>query len=146
MTNAGSPLRSRAIIAVHVLLEKENQYLLLRRFNTGYFDGAYSLPAGHVEEGESAQFAAKREALEEIGIDISGLEMLHVMHHKSDTVRIALFFIAKGWMGVPSNREPHKCDHLAWFPKRALPDNIVPYVRFALQEIEMKMTYSEYGW
>jgi 8-oxo-dGTP diphosphatase len=60
MTNAGSPQRSRAIIDVHVLLENENQYLLLRRFNTGYYDGAYSVPAGHVEEGESAQFASNR--------------------------------------------------------------------------------------
>jgi 8-oxo-dGTP diphosphatase len=146
MTHAGSTPRARAIVDVHVLFEREGKYLLLRRFNTGFCDGAYSLPAGHVEEGESACSAAKREAMEEVWVGVKDPEMVHMMHHKSDTVRISLFFKAKAWRDEPVNVEPHKCDHMAWFPKTRLPDNVVPYVRFALQQIEMSVSYSEYGW
>ena len=37
---------------VHVLLERGGQVLLMRRAGTGFFDGLYSLPGGHVEAGE----------------------------------------------------------------------------------------------
>jgi 8-oxo-dGTP diphosphatase len=146
MTHSGSTPRAGAIVDVHILFERDGKYLLLRRFNTGFCDGAYSLPAGHVEEGESACSAAKREALEEVGVGVTDAEMVHMMHHNSDTARISLFFKAKAWRDELVNGEPHKCDDMAWFPKNHLADNVVPYVRFALQHIEMNVSYSEYGW
>ena len=47
MRHAGIP------VGVHVLLERDGRVLLMRRAGTGFFDGLYSLPGGHVEEGES---------------------------------------------------------------------------------------------
>jgi ADP-ribose pyrophosphatase YjhB (NUDIX family) len=45
--------RFKLIAAVYLVLIKNNKILLLRRHNTGYFDGYYSLPAGHVEKEET---------------------------------------------------------------------------------------------
>lgn len=45
--------RFTTVVAVHLILIKENQVLLARRFNTGYEDGNFSVPAGHVDEHES---------------------------------------------------------------------------------------------
>lgn len=41
--------RYKFICAVYLLLIKENQILLLKRANTGYEDGKYSLVAGHMD-------------------------------------------------------------------------------------------------
>ncbi|CAM6534914.1 hypothetical protein CISECK367B_23450 [Citrobacter sedlakii] len=39
-------------IAVFVLLLKDNEICMLRRGNTGWMDGYFSLPAGGLEQGE----------------------------------------------------------------------------------------------
>ena len=57
-------------LAVYIIVRQQQRILLLQRKNTGFDDGKWSLPAGHVEEGESALTAAIREAEEEIGIVI----------------------------------------------------------------------------
>ena len=45
----------------------EWEILLHQRKNSGFFDGHYSLVAGHMENGETIHAAAIREAQEEIG-------------------------------------------------------------------------------
>ena len=44
-------------VAVHLFLIKKGKILLLRRFNTGYEDGNYSLVAGHVDGNEDVKSA-----------------------------------------------------------------------------------------
>jgi 8-oxo-dGTP diphosphatase len=75
-------LRNKAIPAVYLLLEKEGKILVACRANTGYLDGHYQVPAGHVEESELPTEALIREAKEEIGIDLkpNDLEFVHVSY------------------------------------------------------------------
>ncbi|WP_298603535.1 NUDIX hydrolase [Zoogloea sp.] len=119
---------------VHVLLERDGRVLLMRRAGTGFFDGLYSLPGGHVEEGESLRATAVREMREELGIELAedALAVLGVVHRRSDTNRIDFFLRAQAWLGEPRIAEPNKCDDLRWFAPDALPEAIVPYVRDAL--------------
>ena len=62
--------RNTIPITALLMLRKGNKVLLLRRFNTGYEDGNYCFPGGHVEKGEPIYKAMIREAKEEIGIEI----------------------------------------------------------------------------
>jgi 8-oxo-dGTP pyrophosphatase MutT (NUDIX family) len=120
---------------VHVLCEREGRVLLLRRAGTGFFDGLYSLPGGHVEQGESILQAAARELEEETGLQIApdDLGWLGIIHRRSDTNRIDFFLRALRWQGEPVLREPDKCSELGWFARNDLPENIVSYVKVALE-------------
>ncbi|CAI06561.1 predicted isopentenyl-diphosphate delta-isomerase [Aromatoleum aromaticum EbN1] len=108
--------------------------LLLRRAGTGFFDGLYSLPGGHVEPGESLLEAAVREMSEETGLCLhaDALEYVGVVHRRSDTNRVDFFVRAKRFTGEPQIREPDKCDGLGWFGRDGLPAATVPYIRAAL--------------
>src|SRR3989344_3618499 len=103
--------------------------LLSRRKNTGYRDGEYSLPAGHIEEGEYAIAAAIREAREETGVEIlpEDIRLAHMMYRMcADHDRADYFFEVRKWSGEISNPEPDKCDGLDWFSIRELPENVIP--------------------
>lgn len=126
--------------------EGEN-ILLSKRKNTGYHDGEYSLPAGHIEEEEYAQEAAIREAKEETGVDIlpEDLRMVHTMYRQcADHVRADYFFEAVKWSGELSNPEPEKCEALDWFPITKLPENVIPYIRTAIRHYYNGQVYSEF--
>lgn len=142
--------RHAIIPAVHLLLtDPQRGILLLRRANTGFFDEHYSVPAGHVEPGEPARRALAREVGEEIDlrIDPDQLRLRLTMHRRSgDAERVDFFFTAEQWDGRISNREPHKCDDLAWHPADDLPSNMVPYVRAAIEHFVKGLPYAEFGW
>jgi 8-oxo-dGTP diphosphatase len=134
---------------VHLLLVNDEGLVLFgRRKNTGFEDGAYHLPSGHLEAGESVVTALVREAKEEVGVTIAAeaVEFAHVMHNSSSGGRIAFFFTVRQWEGAPENREPDKCSELRWFPMDALPGQMIGYCRAALTQIAACAPFSVYGW
>jgi 8-oxo-dGTP diphosphatase len=132
----------------HLLLFRDSKVLLLRRHNTGYEDGNYSVVAGHIDGGETARAAMAREAWEEAGLRIApaDLQMCHVMHRRATDERVSFFFTTPHWGGEPHNREPDKCSELGWFAIDSLPDNLIPYVRQAIKQVMREEMYSEFGW
>ena len=142
-------MRETFPLAVHLFLERGNQVLLLRRFNTGYEDGNYSVAAGHVERGEDVYAAMLREAAEELGLTLrrEDLHAVQVMHRLTERgARVDYFFTCANWDGEPENREPGKCDELRWADRGALPENTVGYVRAALGFYHENAPFTLYGW
>ena len=140
--------RFAAVVAVHLFLMRDDQVLMLRRFNTGYEDGNYSVIAGHIDGQEEIKDAMIREAKEEAGIDISprDIEVVGVMHRKSEDERIDFFLSASSWSGEVVNMEPDKCDDLAWFGLDHLPPNTVSYVRRAIENYRQGTWFDSFGW
>jgi ADP-ribose pyrophosphatase YjhB (NUDIX family) len=133
--------------AVYLLFEKDNNILLLRRFNTGWEDGKYTLPAGHFDGGETVLSAAIREAKEETGVELSenDLEIIHVLHIKTNLEYISYFIKVKNWTGTPINTEPDKCDDMQWFSIDKLPDNTLPFIHKVLENYKKGVMFSEEG-
>jgi 8-oxo-dGTP pyrophosphatase MutT (NUDIX family) len=141
-------IRARFPATVHLLFLRGDQILLLRRFNTGYADGQYSLPAGHLDGDETVLAAAAREAQEElrVRIEAGGLLFSSVMHRKEDDERVDFFLRVPVWRGEPVNAEPDKCDDLRWAEVGDLPGNLVPYIRRAIQNDLNGIRFDEFGW
>ena len=136
-------------IAVFVLLLRENEICMLRRSNTGWMDGCYSLPAGGLESGETLSEAAARELKEETGVQASpsALTLAHTMHVWTENRSwIGHFFICREWSGVPFLAEPDKHSEVSWKNTETLPAETIPYVRQAIVAIKEARTYAELGW
>ena len=89
------------------------EVLLQLRQNTGFMDDHWAAAAaGHVEKGETAYDAARREAREEIDVDDLDLEFVTSMQRTRGgepiDERIDFFFTARSWSGEPRIVEPAK--------------------------------------
>lgn len=120
----------------------------MRRKNTGFHDGLWSLPSGHVEKNESIQTAIIREAKEEINIRIikKNLKLKYIIHRKStiDTY-IDCFFECNIWKNNVKNNELQKCSDIMWAKIEELPINIVPYVKNAILSQNKEIIFSTIG-
>lgn len=141
--------RFSLVSAVHVLLlDTDGRVLLSRRANTGYEDGKLSVPAGHLDGGETVRQAALREAAEEIGVTLreAALDVALVMHRQSEDERVDFFVVCRSWDGEPHNTEPLKSSELLWATPDCLPDDVVPYVRAGIEHVAAGRHYVEFGW
>jgi 8-oxo-dGTP diphosphatase len=142
--------RFKLIPAVYLLLRRDDEVLLLKRANTGYKDGKWSLIAGHLDGDELATDGMIREAKEEADITLQAkdLRLAHVAHRlcreQANQERIDLFFEATEWNGEPTNKEPEKCDGLEWFSIKRLPPDTLPLIRRVIARVARGDVYSEY--
>jgi 8-oxo-dGTP diphosphatase len=140
----------RPHVGVHLILTTGGKVLLLRRANTGFADGSWSVPGGCLDDGETLPAAAAREAREEVGINIdpADLHFTHLCHHADPDgqARVGVFFTAQRWAGEPVNAEPAKCSEIGWHLLDSLPADIVSYIRTGLLACTRQDAFSLDGW
>ncbi|WP_285116674.1 NUDIX domain-containing protein [Leifsonia sp. fls2-241-R2A-40a] len=136
--------------AVYLCIFDGDRILLQRRRGTGYRDGELSLPAGHIEPGESATAALLREAREETTLALAAdqVRLALVQHGRADgDTYIDFFFAAELPEGAtPAIGEPDKASELLWAPADALPADVIPVIRHGIEALVRGETYTEYGW
>ncbi len=134
--------------SVSFIIKQDTKILLFYRTD-GYFkDGWWVLPAGHVEEGETATEAVIRECKEElnIGVSASSVHFAHIVYNLSgENKRMDFYFYVQNYNGILRNLEPDKCEKMAFFDLDNLPpiDKIAPTTLLALQSIQQNIPYSE---
>src|SRR3990167_7174705 len=113
-------------VAVSTLLVKGNKVFLVRRANTGWEDGKFNLPGGHLNGKETAREAAAREVFEETGarVSIEDLRFFNISHLITNSERVHIYFYAEKWEGEPTNYEKSKADSAGWFDLNNLPENL----------------------
>lgn len=136
-------------IASYMILKRGDKFAFLLRQNTSWMNGYYSLPSGRVEENESFIQAAMREVKEELGVDVTPQNVRHALMvpkiTEDNQYWIDGYFYIDEWTGEAHNAEPHVHGSLEWFSIHELPENTVPNVIAALQEIEKGNVYYEHG-
>lgn len=138
--------RYKSAIVVDLMLNRENrgkkEVLLVLRKNTGFCDGEYELPGGHVEANEDLLDATIREAKEELNIELKreDLKIEHILHHYKGN-RIKFIISAKKFEGSLQIGEPDKCEKIEWFDIENLPDNTEKKASKVLNEIRNGIFY-----
>lgn len=130
-----------------ILINDKNQVLLSKRFNTGFMDGFYGLPSGHLEANENLTEALVRESKEEIGIIPLDYTFVRVNHRKASTENqrdyVDFYFQATKYEGQIQNLELDKCSELEWFDLNNLPVNTMLYIQNVLENLEAKEFFAE---
>jgi len=121
--------KNPVIIGVGVVLRRDDEKFLMLKRKGGHGEGEWALPGGKVKYGESFEGAARRELMEETGIDvaegrvISLSNQLRYIHQGVHCVIIGVEM--KVLKGVePQILEPEKCAGMSWFDLEHLPDKI----------------------
>ena len=138
--------RFKFVGSVYLVLIEDGKVLLQRRFNTGFADGQYGVPSGHMDGNETPREGCAREVQEEINIIIEpeDLRIVHSGYRRMEDERFDFYMMTDQYVGEIKNMEPHKCNDLSWFPLDDLPKNTVDYIRVALEHIKNETQYSEY--
>lgn len=140
--------RLRVIPSIFVAVIKDDQVLLLRRYKTGWIDGSFDLPAGHLEDQEKLRDGAVRELKEEANLEANpkDLFLIHVYqnHHNPQAPHYGYIFATEKWSGTPKIMEPNKCNEIGFFPLAKLPKETAPYIKEALKNLDSGQTSDSY--
>ena len=87
------------------------------------YPAVWDLPGGHIEGEESPEDALRREAREELGIEIESFQLLGQVHDPAEPAEIIVFAVTS-WSGEPTNAAPEEHDRITWFAPDAMPDSV----------------------
>jgi len=130
-------------IGAGAIIVKDGKLLMTKR-KGALGQGSYGTVGGHVEYGEHPTETIKREAKEELGIEIGNIKFLDCASSlKYGKHYIDISFTADIISGKPKVMEPHRLESVQWYRLDNLPEPIFEYVKFCLKAYKEKVSYFE---
>ncbi len=99
---AGAVIRDGRVLLVH------------RSPSKRFYPDVWDLFGGHVEEGESPEEALRREAREELGIEVLSARWLGQVHDPVEPGVVHVYAVSS-WEGEPVNAAPEEHTEIRWF-------------------------------
>lgn len=131
-------------IGVGAIIFKHGKALLTKRRSQLHGPGTYGSVGGHLEYGETPTEGVKREAREELGIEIGNLKFLHcysaMMYGKH---YIDITFTGELISGEPLVMEPENIENVGWYDPNNLPEPLFDPVRVAFEALRSGQQYFE---
>jgi len=126
---------SRPRVGVGVVFVRNGQVFLARRRGP-LGSGAWGSAGGHLEFGETLEECARREALEEFGLEVGGLRFLCV----SNVIAYGRHYLDVEFLGEigsqePRLLEPEAFDGSGWFPLAELPEPMFKAMDYAIDSL-----------
>lgn len=134
-----------------IIRNSSGKILFGKRKNTGYEDGKWQLPAGHIEPGETPHEALIRELYEEVGIIIrqDQLDIRHIAYRKNhDRETFDIYMDVLDHTGEIHNAEPEKCEALAFLDIHTEErSQFIEHTRMVFSQLHTaELTYSEWSY
>ena len=114
-----------------IIVENGKTFLAKRKGSHG--EGTFGSCGGHLESGETIKECLKREAKEELGIEIEIVKFLCCFNMiKYGKHYMDLEFLAKIKKGEPTIMEPDRIESIGWYPLDKLPSPLFEPLKVAL--------------
>jgi 8-oxo-dGTP diphosphatase len=109
-------------VGVGVMIMKDGKVLLGKRKGS-HGEGEYAWPGGHLEYMESFEECAKREVMEETGMEIDNIRFLRLSNLKDYAPKhyVDIGLVADWKSGDPEIKEPDKIEGWGWYDLENLP-------------------------
>jgi ADP-ribose pyrophosphatase YjhB (NUDIX family) len=112
---------------VDVILQRDSKILLVRR-KKDPFANKLALPGGFINEGETAEDAARREAKEETSLDVEPIEILGVYSDpKRDPRKHVMSVVFVGIIVGGSERAGDDASDIEWLELDGIADSEVAF-------------------
>lgn len=130
------------MVGIGVMIFKDGKILLTRRKGS-HGAGEVSFPGGHLEYMESFANCAKREVMEECGIEIENIRFQFVANSVKYAPRhyVHIGLMADWISGIPRVLEPDKADSWEWYDMDNLPTPLFELCRLAIESYRNMTTY-----
>lgn len=124
------------LVGVCVVISNENSEILLQRRSD---NGAWCLPGGHMEVGETAKATVEREVREEMSIDVAVKDFVGVYTNRKiityasgdQSFPIGIFFTGS-IQGTPAPN--HEVLEVKYFAKESLPEKLLEVHKQPIQD------------
>lgn len=113
-------------VGVACVVWRNGKFLIGRRMGS-HGDSTWSVPGGHLEPGESWEVCAKREVVEETGMEITNVRLLAVTNDlfiKDEKHYISIWMEADWLKFEPKILEPEKFIDQTWTDFHNLPHEL----------------------
>jgi 8-oxo-dGTP diphosphatase len=116
-------MKSVVRVGIGVFVWKDGKFLMGQRLGS-HGENTWSVPGGHLELNESWEQCAKREVMEETGMNITNVRFLTATNDifKKESKHYATIWVYSDWQsGAPAIIEPDKFIRMEWHDFKTLP-------------------------